>query len=178
VLRLRGEQDIPWTPSPIPQGLELVGDLSAARWVEESLSKWPWATVGSLLPEAFDAYARILHPAYLEKDPGRPEPVRWATVASWTGRTVHPLMQFARIAGLSDDPDDQPPWGTRPHEGALQGTDELARLLQGFTSTPNRCWFCLWDGFGGSTWSPACAMPRALTLPAARTSSLAVLWMG
>ncbi|MDD9995447.1 MAG: hypothetical protein OXS35_06855, partial [Dehalococcoidia bacterium] len=36
--------------------------------------------------------------AYLDGDEERP--VRWSTVASWTGRTVHPLMQFERIAGL------------------------------------------------------------------------------
>ena len=85
-----------------PDGVEFSEDVSEARWVEERLSAF--GTLRSLLPEGFAAYARIFHPAYLNRDEERP--VRWSTVAEWTGRTVHPLMQFERIAGLSEDPHD------------------------------------------------------------------------
>ena len=78
-----------------PEGLEFLEDVSEARWVEESVSEF--GRVRALAPERFPAYARVFHPAYL--DTGLP--VRWSTVASWTGRTVHPLMQFERIADLS-----------------------------------------------------------------------------
>ena len=78
-----------------PDGVEFSEDVSEARWVEESLSNF--GTLRALMPNGFAAYARIFHPAYLNKDEERP--VRWSTVASWTGRTVHPLMQFERIAG-------------------------------------------------------------------------------
>ena len=67
-----------------PDGLEFSEDVSEARWVEERLSNF--GTLRSLLPEGFPAYARMFHPAYLEDDKDRP--VRWSTVASWTGRTV------------------------------------------------------------------------------------------
>ncbi len=53
--------------------------------------------MGLILPEGFAAYARVFHPADLDEEH---RPVRWSTVASWTGRTVHPLMQFGRIANL------------------------------------------------------------------------------
>ena len=77
-------------------------------------------TLRSLLPDGFAAYARIFHPAYLNKDEERP--VRWSTVASWTGRTAHPLMQFERIASLSEDPNamyKDPPWGSHPRIGSI-----------------------------------------------------------
>jgi hypothetical protein len=136
-----------WTPAPLPTDLELMYDVSAARWVEESLAARPWATVGSFLPGGFDAYARILHPAYA--DPQGLEPIRWTDVAARTGATVHPRMQFARIAGLGDDPNEQPPWGTRPHEGSFERADLLISALRPFTTAPKVCWFCLWEGFGG-----------------------------
>ena len=79
-----------------PDGLEFSEDVSQAQWIEESLSGW--GKVRSLMPEGLQAYARVFHPAHLTR--AREQPVRWSTVASWTGRTVHPQMQFERIATL------------------------------------------------------------------------------
>jgi hypothetical protein len=163
-LRRQAESEFVSTLSPVPEGFELVSDVSAARWVEERLSKWPWATVGSLLPDAFDAYTRVLHPAYVG-DPGELEPARWSAVASRTGRTIHPLVQFARISNLNDDPNEQPSWGRRPHEGRLDGADLLAALLRRFTLRPDDCWFCLWDGFGGLDMVPNLAEAPRVKVP-------------
>ena len=132
-----------------PDGLEFSEDVSEARWVEERLSNF--GTLRSLLPEGFPAYARMFHPAYLEDD--RDRPVRWSTVASWTGRTVHPLMQFERIAGLSEDPQQMyknPPWGSHPRIGSIPEREcrTLVEALRSFTSTPDNCFFCLWEGYG------------------------------
>ena len=132
-----------------PNGLEFSEDVSEARWVEESLSAF--GTLRSLLPDGFAAYARIFHPAYLNRDEERP--VRWSTVASWTGRTVHPLMQFERIAGLSEDPHNMyknPPWGSLPKHGSIPEREcrTLVEVLRSLTSTPDRCLFCLWEGYG------------------------------
>ena len=123
--------------------------MSEARWVEESFSAF--GTLRSLLPDGFAAYARIFHPAYLNENEERP--VRWSTVASWTGRAVHPLMQFERIAGLSEYPHDMykdPPWGSLPQHGSIPEREcrTLVEVLRGFTSTPDSCYFCLWEGFG------------------------------
>ena len=132
-----------------PDGVEFSEDVSEARWVEERLSAF--GTLRSLLPEGFAAYARIFHPAYLNRDEERP--VRWSTVAEWTGRTVHPLMQFERIAGLSEDPHDMykdPPWGSLPKDGSIPEREcrTLAEVLRSLTSTPDSCFFCLWEGYG------------------------------
>ncbi len=135
-----------------PEGVELVENISEARWIEERLRPWNGrgfqeTRVGSLVPEGFAAYARVFHPAEL-RDRER-VPVRWSTVASWTGRTVHPQMQFERIANLSE-PYQDPPWGSRPQYGCLPSEEcrTIAKVLREFTSTPNRCYFCVREGWG------------------------------
>ena len=132
-----------------PNGLDWAEDVSPAQWVEQSLSDF--AKVRSLLPEGFSAYARVFHPAYL--DDAREQPIRWSTVASWAGRTVHPLMQFERVADLSEEHGDiykDPPWGLLPQHGSIPEEEcrTLLSILRDFTSTPDQCFFCLWEGYG------------------------------
>ena len=132
-----------------PDGVEFLEDKSEARWVEDSLSEF--ARVRALVPEGFSAYARMFHPAYL--DYNQEQPVRWSTIASWTGRTVHPLMQFERVANLSESHGEiykDPPWGTVPVHGSIPEREcrVLVDVLRGFTSTPDRCYFGLWEGCG------------------------------
>ena len=134
-----------------PDGVEFSEDVSEARWVEERLSDSNMSTVRSLLPNGFPAYARVFHPAYLNDD--EEQPVRWSTVASWTGRTVHPLMQFDRVAGLPEGPhvnEPDQPWGSRPTVGSIPEAEcrTLVETLRGFTTIPDICYFCLWDGWG------------------------------
>ena len=99
------------------------------------------------MPEGFESYGRVLHPAQRQTERGL-EPVRWSTVATWTGRAAHPLMQFHRIANLSWH--ESPTWGMLPSEGSLPpaGAEALVAILRTFTATPDRCYFGLWDGFG------------------------------
>ena len=110
-----------------------------------------FATVAATVPDAFESYARILHPAYRRLEDGGEEAVTWATVASWTGRVAHPHMQFERIAGLGDDLNQQPDWGRRPEAGEelTAIAEPLVRVLAELTTTPQVCWVCLWEGFGG-----------------------------
>ena len=140
-----GDDEVEWAPAPLPPGLKLVRDTTAARWLEESVGRRPFHSVGHLVPDAFEAYARVLHPALSGL---HDEPVRWSEVAAKTGRVVHPLMQFERIAGIPDDPNAQPRWGQRPRAGHGPLT-ELAQALRLFTVDPDTCWIALWEGFGG-----------------------------
>jgi hypothetical protein len=134
-----------------PPGVELITGVSPATWAEERMLARPFATMGALVPDVFESYARILHPAYRRLEDGREEAVTWATVASWTGRVAHPLMSFERIAGLGTDPNEQPEWGRHPDLGEvkLELHDLLVRVLAKLTATPEICWICLWEGFGG-----------------------------
>jgi hypothetical protein len=130
--------------------VELMRDTSVARWIDERLVRWTRDAVyvGSVVPQGFEAYVRIFHPLGRERE-GRVERLRWSTVASWTGRVVHPEMQFDRIANLPKK--GFPAWDYPPQEGLLPREDceRLASLLRPHTSTPDACWFCIWEGFGG-----------------------------
>ena len=141
-----------------PEGAELMENISQGRWIEESLRPWAAASgvhetrVGSIVPEGFESYARVFHPAALRdsgQQPVRWSPVSWATAASWTGRVVHPQMQFERIANLSK-PYEDPAWGSFPRYGCLPPEEcrSIANVLREFTSTPNRCYYCVWEGWG------------------------------
>lgn len=134
-----------WIPAPLPAGVELLRDATPAKWLEEAVALRPLHSVGHLVPDVFEAYARVLHPALSGL---YDEPVRWSAVAAKTGRVAHRLMQFVRVAGLPDDPNTRPHWGERPRQG-VGPLMELTRALRPFTPEPHVCWIGLWEGFGG-----------------------------
>ena len=129
-----------------PPGLTFLTDVTAGRWVEDGFST-DFASVGSLVPGGYTAYARLLHPAWDTAD----NPVAWSTVAEWSGRVHHPLMSFKGIstpaAGHGLGP---PPWNNDPNDGSLdeEVAAELLPLLGQFTDTPEHCYFGVWEGYG------------------------------
>ena len=60
-------------------------------WIGEHRRPFRDYSVGSLVPVVFEAYARILHPAWGPSVTGKDRPVRWDAVAAWSGRTMHAL---------------------------------------------------------------------------------------
>lgn len=133
-------------------------EVQAADWIRDRLH--PFAQdVGSVVPAVFDAYARIFHPAWRRGNGDQTE-VRWSEVAAWSGRTVHSEMQFHAIAAPLPGRQIGPvPWSFEPRLGVLprHQTDALIGLLVKHTSTPDRCWFCLWEGYGYLTGGRAIA---------------------
>jgi hypothetical protein len=131
--------------------VELMRDTSAGRWIDDRLRGWTRDSVyvGSVVPQGFEAYIRILHPAHRNDNDGG-DRIRWSTVASWSGTVIHPEVQFDRIANLHDQKDYWD-WGQPPREGLLPRDDaeRLASLLRPYTTTPDACWFCVWEGYGG-----------------------------
>lgn len=123
-------------------------DVSAADWMRPRLYGFA-EDVGSVVPEGFDAYARLFHPVNL----GDGERHRWSDIARRNGRIVHPEMQLHMISRPLDAPrssvyrrgdrDDDAAGSLPPPERA-----ELVELLRTETSTPDDCWFCVWEGFG------------------------------
>jgi hypothetical protein len=66
-------------------GLELAGDARAADWVVATLRPWQQVRgrpvwIASFVPDTYEAYARILHPAC-----GPHGDVRWAELAGPRG---------------------------------------------------------------------------------------------
>jgi len=114
----------------------------AYRWVEDAEDAQSLApTCGRMIPGTNRAV--IVH--------GRE--VRWAEVAEANGRVAHPAMEWASITGDQsfrwggEQPglwDETPEMGTLP----LRHTERLCELLAGYTTTPERCWFAIWEGHG------------------------------
>ena len=161
-------------------GRSVSEDLSAGTWLTAAAydrRDRPADVVAALVPPVFERYARILHPAtrYPEDDDwlageaaeqlGDDEPVAWAEVAAWNGRTAHPGMQWVAITGswIYHGADDQPGlWNDVPAEGHLPTTvaQTLAGVLTRHTSTPGSCWFGVSAGLGFiSADAPTLALP-------------------
>jgi hypothetical protein len=125
--------------------LQFVTDVSPADWVVARVGPFG-SGVGALVPHGFEAYARVLHPAWKAGD----RPVAWAEVAAWSGRVIHPRVQFEALAtpaagaGITARP-----WQSAPAPGTLppESLSALCDILATRTRTPDRCWFCVWDGY-------------------------------
>lgn len=152
----------PWVfPGVVP-----VADPKDAEWLISSLDQ-RWAqtrststTVASMVPDHFQGYARIFHPVppfivgAVEDRAVRttgPRALAWAEVAANTGRILHAGTQFHRLAtaapghdaGTSEVAFAPPPAETPPEIVTL-----LAAQLSPYTTTPDKCWFALWEGYG------------------------------
>ena len=131
---------------PPPKELTLLHNATLGLWVEEALGR-RFAHVESLVPKGYAAYARLLHPAMTQEY----QPVRWSTVAEWSGKIYHSLMSFEGISvpkigyGFADRP-----WVYEPAEDMIEQGDivELSSLLSEYTGTPDHYYFAVWDGYG------------------------------
>jgi hypothetical protein len=122
-----------------------VTDVSAAQWVAGRLGSF--GSVGGLVPRGFASYARILHPA----DSAQGQQVRWAQIAAWSDRRLHARVQFEALIRPGTGAGRGPaPWTAEPATGELCPAllSALCERLVVHTHTPQRCWFCLWDGWG------------------------------
>src|ERR1700674_4022165 len=76
------------------------GEVAEGAWIVERLHPFS-RDVGSVVPEGFAAYARVLHPL----DARVHGTSRWAEVAARNGRIAHSEMQLHRISGRMGDPE-------------------------------------------------------------------------
>jgi hypothetical protein len=137
-------------------------DADQATWWADALH--PFARdVGSVIPDVFPAYVRVLHPV---DDAGRRR--SWTEIAAENGRIAHPQMQLheiSRARGAQRRPrpahhamDRRVSWGSLP-KAELEA---LAELLARHTATPDTCWCCVWQGYGQMN---AGAAPGARMVP-------------
>jgi hypothetical protein len=128
-------------------GFDWLRDVSPASWIGPRLH--PFAQdIGSVIPQGFAGYARVFHP--VELDGGRRE--RWSDVAARNGRIVHSEMQFHMIAApRGQTPSVDYNRRNRPRMGTLHVEQRriLVEHLRRATTTPDVCWFAMWEGFGG-----------------------------
>ena len=132
--------------------LAVAADASPADWVVAGLRGHAY-DVGAIVPATFEAYARVFHPA-MRDEGGRAVEVRWADVARANGRVMHPAAEWGSITGswYYQYRKSQPGrWDHPPCTGELPAAAaaRLAAALTDFTGVPGRCWFAVWEGFGG-----------------------------
>jgi hypothetical protein len=133
------------------QQIKWLSDVSPADWIAPRLHPF-LADTGSVVPEGFEAYCRIFHPLRKHRPPAASR--TWAELAAENGRIVHPEMQLHMIShpvgarpevyNLGDYINELD-WGSVP----LPERAELVDVLSSETTTPDQCWFCVWDGYGG-----------------------------
>lgn len=131
--------------------LRLCDDVSPAQWIVDRIH--PFAQdVGSIVPEGFEAFARVFHPAG-RTEGGETVAVRWSEVAEANGRIAHPEMQWPTIAMREPYSNWRHPglWDHVPNEGSLPAEliPELIEVLRRHTTRPDRVWFAVWNGYSG-----------------------------
>lgn len=124
-----------------PEGFRLLDDLSEMRSIHlDPCREGIGSTVTSVVPRGYATYVRILHPA--DNSDG---PVRWSEVAETTGKILHPLAQWECIVPDHDNGAWSPPRHGEPSSAILLA---LVSQLGNFTTTRERCFFAIWDGWG------------------------------
>ncbi len=121
--------------------IEAAEDARPADWLTRSAGER--YTVHAMVPDVFEAYARVFHPAMLWE-----QEVRWADVARANGRTMHGAAEWGQLTGswqLKQQPglwETEPDTGPTPERLALR----LATILAGHTGAADRCRFGVWEG--------------------------------
>lgn len=138
--------------------LESDGEEDAVAWLRASVTTFA-RSVASFLPGGFDAYARVYHPI---------------GSAGGSGMSGPTLTWHERATNLGVSLDD--PWSLDMLQESARTTTSvevgslpaallvpLVEHLRGATTTPDRCFFAVWDGFGDSVF-PRSRRP-SLNLP-------------
>lgn len=144
--------------------LSFITDISVGAWIASELRGNP-GSVTDMVPDRFDSYVRIFHPA--ETRDGTL--VTWAEVATTLGETMHPRRQWHVLVGSLDaDTFEGSRWnGMPPNRGDLRREvlQSLCGILGRHTSDPGHCFFGIWDGW---TWTTSRSEPKdeaALDVP-------------
>ena len=122
-----------------------------SAWIKDGRLSFSSCAVGSLVPAVFEAYARVLHPAWAARD----VPVRWETVARWSGSVMHSLAQWESISLPVGSAAGRAPFVQQPRLGALPQNQlaKLCELLASYTATADLCYAGYWDGDGSVPYS-------------------------
>jgi hypothetical protein len=144
----------------VKSGLTLVDGVASGSWIRPRLDA-KVGTVTDAVPEGYEAYARILHPAS-DNEGGL---VRWATVAERRGRVAHREMQWHALIG-SNDRTGAPSLG----EMDLDELGALCEILMAQMLDPDNCFFGFCDiwAWVDEQFPPEHRRRRMLELPLGR----------
>ncbi len=137
----------PRVPTPPPPLLTHLTDPDATDWLTASLTTFA-DNVASFLPGNFAAYARVYHPFDSNGDPVLAG-LSWRELAARAGRELSDPATAADF-GYQGVPDAQARVGNAS-KGLIRA---LVEHLRPATTTPDRCYFALWEGFAGGVVPP------------------------
>ncbi|HTK56821.1 MAG TPA: hypothetical protein VL295_08350 [Gemmatimonadales bacterium] len=110
------------------------------------------------LPVTFEAYARILHPASIERKEGQVwthVPVPWSEIGAWSGKELQPTTNMISLQVRADgvswrDQQTEGEFTNGPVEGQLvrPQLDRLGDILAAATETPDTLLMLVWSGWG------------------------------
>jgi len=116
-----------------------------AIWLREKISGFASAVI-SIVPSGYEAYCRLLHPAYFDES-GNLLSVGWQRLFSDAGICIDKTSQWESIistlgehASLHCNP---------PLEGSLEEDyyKAMIEVLKSHTNTPEKIWFGIWVGY-------------------------------
>lgn len=133
-----------------------VTDPAPADWLRGRLEFG--RSVRQWVPDSYEAYARVLHPASItrrEGDGWSNREVSWSEIAAWSGKELRPTSNFMDLQSSADgvswqDEASGTESNNEPYEGQLvrPQLDRLSDRLAVATSTPDALWMLVWTGFG------------------------------
>lgn len=133
----------------MPKDLMVVNGAEAGAWIAPRLEGGFGGKVEQQVPNGFDAYVRVFHPA----SDGDGNPVTWAEVAQALGRTAHREMQWHKLVGSDDPPEmtgsEWPGGNPSPGEMEPETLAALCDVLAMHTPDPEHCFFGLSTIHGG-----------------------------
>lgn len=132
----------------------LAHDVAAGDWIDNSIREFiataGYNYVGSIIPSVFESYARVLHrPSLYNAHSGSVIPRRWKDIASANQRVMHPLVEWQHLIPSKRELRGQSEiWNIPPSIGGPDSdtVDGLKAVLKEFTSSPEVCWFAIWEG--------------------------------
>jgi hypothetical protein len=126
-------------------------NVQPAAWLVADLTTFA-KSVNSLVPSGFASYVRVFHPAW--RDHCGHNLISWAEIAAATGARADPAMQLHSLVGdlgvLSREAPRPEVFARVPEVGSLPAEvmTPLIGILAANTSTPDTCWFAVWEGWG------------------------------
>jgi hypothetical protein len=125
-------------------------------------------TVRAWIPEGYERYARLLHPArewYQADGEILAHIVRWRELSAWSGKPLHRTSWSDDLVLRADGTNWQSGGRSRPMEGELPepDSDRLVDLLGEAAPTPQALWLLVWNGYDGGAQGVAMEVSRSLT---------------
>lgn len=146
---LRGAPPADRSGFPPLRALEPDDVHDAVAWLRASVTTFA-RNVASFLPGGFEAYARVYHPIGTPGGSGVSGPTQdWHERAAQSGVSLYDPLSLATLqesarATATVEIGSLPPTLLVP----------LVELLRGATTTPDRCFLAVWEGWGDSVVPP------------------------